>query len=306
MSQSEAHTQKSTIGRTHPIQMINRGLSIAAPGLAAMAAEQLFVTVFRHKRPPREKRWAEGAVRFTIPSPHGNLAAWKWGHGLKTVLLVHGWAGRGLQMGAFVKPLVDAGYRVVTYDAPSHGKSPGRQANLFKLTDGLAAVAQAVGPIQGVIAHSLGTTATLLAASRGELQPGRFVAVAPMADTRTMSFHYAEMTGFSQEVVDEMRRRFERRFCFRWDDIEPMRLASGFEAPTLVIHDHDDRELPASEAVALAEAMPLGRSRITAGLGHRRILRDPEVVRLATEHVTGITGRMRASMSVESLAASAA
>ncbi len=207
------------------------------------------------------------------------------GDGPKTVLLVHGWAGRGLQMGAFVKPIVDAGYRVVAYDGPSHGQSPGRQANLFKLTDGLVAVADAVGPLHGVIAHSLGTTAVLLAMSRGQLDPGRFVAIAPMADTRSMSRNYAAMTGFSHAVVDEMRARFERRYGFRWDDIEPTRLAEGIEAATLVIHDRDDGELPAEEGELLARVMPNGRSRITEGLGHRRILRDPEVVAAAAGHL---------------------
>jgi predicted alpha/beta hydrolase family esterase len=286
MNQASIYQQKSTIGRAHPFQMLNRCLSSVAPSVAAMAAEQLFVTVFRHKRPAREKRWAEGAVRFTVPSPHGDLAAWKWGHGPKTVLLVHGWGGRGLQMGAFVEPLVDAGYRVVAYDAPSHGRSPGRQANLFKLTDGLAAVSRAMGPVHGVIAHSLGTTATLLAASRGELKPDRFVAVAPMADTRTMSRHYAEMTGFSREVVDEMRRRFERRLAFRWDDIEPMNLARHLQTEALVIHDRDDRELPAAEAEELATTMPSARSMITTGLGHRRILRDAATIGATTDFIS--------------------
>lgn len=286
MSQSEARQQKSTIGRTHPIQVINRGLSVVAPGIAAMAAEQLFVTVFRHRMPEREERWADGAARISIPSPHGDLAAWVWGEGPRTVLLVHGWAGRGLQMGAFVEPLVEAGCRVVAYDGPSHGQSPGRQANLFKLTEGLVAAADAVGPLNGIIAHSLGTTAALLASSRGELDPGRFIAIAPMADTRTMSRGYARMTGFSLPVVEAMRARFERRFDFKWDEIEPMILARGLNSDALVIHDRDDGELPADEAEALARSMPSGEVFVTEGLGHRRILRDPGVVTRAANFIT--------------------
>jgi len=285
MTVSEIHNNKSTIGRAHLIQRVNAGLSTVAPGLAAWAAGQLFTTVIRHRPPEREAGWAEGATRFKIPSPHGELAAWKWGHGPKTVLLVHGWAGRGLQMGAFIGPLVAAGYRVVAYDAPSHGRSPGRFANLFKLTEGLVAVAEALGPLHGVIAHSLGTSQVLLAASRGELETGGFVAIAPMANTRTMSRNYAAMTGFSNAVVDAMRARFERRFDFRWDDIEPARLAEDIQTEVLVIHDRDDRELPAEEGEELARVMPNGRSLITRGLGHRRILRDQAVVDATVEFV---------------------
>jgi hypothetical protein len=285
MSLSMVHAQKSTIGRANIFQSLTRGLSAVAPGLAAMTAEQLFVTVFRHKRPKREEAWAEGAERISIPSPHGDLAAWVWGDGPKTVLLVHGWAGRGLQLGAFVEPLVNAGYRVVAYDGPAHGESPGRRTNIFNLTEGLMAVADAVGPVSGVIAHSLGTTAVLLAASRFGFQPGRFVAVSPMANTRTMTGHYSWMTGFSPTVVEEMRARLERSIGFSWNEIEPLNLASIFETETLVIHDHDDLELPASEGEAVASRIPMAGTFFTKGLGHRRILRSRTVVAAATEYL---------------------
>ncbi len=286
MSLSMVHPQKSTIGRAEIIQKLMSGLSTVAPGLAAVAAEQLFVTVVQHERPRREEVWAEGATRISIPSPYGDLAAWVWGDGPKTVMLVHGWAGRGLQLGAFVGPLVDAGYRVVAYDGPAHGESPGRRTNIFRLTESLMSVADAVGPLSGVIAHSLGTTAVFLAASRFGFQPNRFVAVSPMASTRTMTGQYSRMTGFSPPVVEEMRGRLERSIGFCWDEIEPLNLASTFETETLVIHDHDDLELPVSEGEALARRLSSAGTLLTEGLGHRRILRDRGVVAAAAKYLT--------------------
>lgn len=285
MSLSMVHTQKSTIGRANMFHSLTNGLSAVAPGIAAMVAEQLFVTVFRHQRPPREEAWAESASRISIPSPHGELATWIWGDGPETILLVHGWAGRGLQLGALVEPLTNAGYRVVAYDGPAHGESPGRRTNIFKLTEGLLAVGDAIGPVAGVVAHSLGTTAVLLATSRHGFDPGRFVAVSPMARTRTMTGHYSRMTGFNPTVVEKMRTRLERSIGFRWDEIEPLSLASSFESETLVIHDRDDLELPASEGKALARRIPSAETLLTEALGHRRILRDPVVVDAAANHL---------------------
>jgi pimeloyl-ACP methyl ester carboxylesterase len=114
-----------------------------------------------------------------------------------------------------------------------------------------------------------------------------------MADTRTMSLGFAEMTGFSPSVVEKMRARFERRFDFRWDEIEPVGLAAKVEADALVIHDRDDMELPAEEGEALAGALPAGRSHITTGLGHRRILRDAGVVSKTVDFIlrSGVTGK---------------
>jgi pimeloyl-ACP methyl ester carboxylesterase len=292
MHRSISHSQKSTIGRARIHTTLLRSLSTVTPALAAAAAEQLFVTPMRVEAPDRERRWAASAESVTIPSPHGKLAAWVWGTGPCTVLLVHGWSGRGLQLGGFAAPLVAAGYRVVAYDAPAHGDSSGRRSNLFHHTDGLLAAARAFGPCAGVIAHSLGTASVLLAANRNALSPGRLVAVSPMAHTRTMTDWFGFMNGFSEPVVDRMRSRLEERYDFVWDEIEPHRLAFGLEADTLVIHDLDDRELPASEGHALADRLSSARLEFTRGLGHRRILRDPKVVTqaalfIATGHGMG-------------------
>jgi len=303
---SPLHALGSTMDRGDLVRGLLRGLCRVAPGLAAMAAEQLFVTVFRHKRPKREEAWAKGAAAISIPSPHGEIAAWVWGTGPKTVLLVHGWAGRGLQLGALVAPLVAAGHRVVAYDGPAHGASPGRRTNLFKLTECVVAVADAVGPLSGVIAHSLGTTAVLLAASRHDFDPGRFVAISPVARTTTMTRHFGRMTGFSPVVLEKMRVRLERSLGFCWDEIEPLRLASTLDTESLVVHDRDDCELPASEGQALASTLPAAGWLLTAGHGHLRILRDPVVVAAATDFIIRRSPLISAAPIPDTAAASAA
>jgi len=285
MNSAHQSTLNSTIGRAHPWLRANQALSSLAPPIAAVIAERLFTTVIRSPVPVRERAWAAHAIETSFSSPHGRLAGWIWGNGPRTVLLVHGWGGRGLQMGAFAAPLADAGFRVVAFDGPSHGASPGRRANLFKLTEALVAVAHELGTISAIVGHSLGTAQVLLASSRGELDPAAFVAVAPMGDTRTMAAWFGRMTGFSPSVIKRMRHRLERRFDFSWDDVEPTRLGAGMRAETLVIHDRNDSELPWTEAENLARSIPSSRVHFTNGLGHRRILRDRGVVEITAGFV---------------------
>jgi pimeloyl-ACP methyl ester carboxylesterase len=57
----------------------------------------------------------------------------------------------------------------------------------------------------------------------------------------------------------------------------------------LVIHDSNDRFIPHSEAVELAGAWPDGRLITTTGLGHHRILRDPEVIDSAVAFISEST-----------------
>jgi pimeloyl-ACP methyl ester carboxylesterase len=208
-----------------------------------------------------------------------------WGDGPETVLLVHGWAGRGLQLGAFAAPLVERGFRVVTYDAPAHGDSPGQTTSLFEMIDALVAVANAFEPVRGVIAHSLGSAATLLATHRQRLNIERAVTLAPVSRTGEMIAWFGDLAGFPQSVLDRMRDRIEKRFDFRWAEIEPQFIAQDLGLGLMVVHDRDDREVPCSEGARLSLWCPHTTFVETVGLGHRRILRQPKVVQHAVDHL---------------------
>jgi pimeloyl-ACP methyl ester carboxylesterase len=69
--------------------------------------------------------------------------------------------------------------------------------------------------------------------------------------------------------------------------IEPIELAPSLRARALVVHDPVDRETPFEHARSLVQAWPGAELLCVAGLGHRRLLRDPEVVRAVVAHVAG-------------------
>jgi pimeloyl-ACP methyl ester carboxylesterase len=278
-------TNNSTIGRAKLSQRVFSALSLTAPWLAVRVAERLFVTPLRVSRPPREHEWSQGAERFSISSPYGPLAAWSWGAGPRTVLLMHGWAGRGTQLGAFVAPLLAEGYRVVAYDAPGHGESPGRTSNLLILTKTAQVVARSLGPLQGIVAHSIGAAAAMLALGNRKLVAQRAVTLAPAARMATVVQSFGYATGFSPAVLERIRDRFETRLHFRWSQIEPLQHAADLQVPLLVIHDLDDKEMPWTEGVGLAHAYQ-GELLLTSGLGHRRLLRDPGVISSAVSFLT--------------------
>src|SRR2546423_5499989 len=173
-----AASKNSTVVRSQRTVRLVRATVQAAfvvsDELGSSLAERLFTTPRRHVRPEREQaviaRGRPFEVDVELRSPRWDnrrirLAAWRWGFG-PTVLLVHGWEGRGSQLGAFIEPLVAAGLSVVAFDAPGHGDSPGSRLYLTDHADALDAVARAIGPVHAVIAHSFGVAAMLLARSR--------------------------------------------------------------------------------------------------------------------------------------------
>ncbi len=275
--------QKSTI-----VRMIQGGapmLSRVAPGLAAQALERLFLTPLRHATPEREKPWIANAWRTSIPFDEERaLALYAWGQG-PTILLVHGWAGRASQLAVYAEPLAARGFRVVAFDAPAHGHSTGKRTALPEFAAAIERVAEAVGPLHGIVSHSIGTAATTLALSRG-LAAQRLVYLSPPDRPCNYLDRAASWLGFPEPVTRETQRRIERRFEVRFADADGPPLAAALDNPLLVVHDRDDTDVPYREGEALAAAWPGSVMKTTTGLGHTRIIRDEEVVRAVVEFIS--------------------
>jgi pimeloyl-ACP methyl ester carboxylesterase len=268
MFQHEVSIKKSTNVRVLIFQKLNTILSWLVPGLAAKLAERIFVTPIPAKRPRRENAWAETAERTSLASPLGPIPVWEWGQGPQTVILVHGWSGRGLQLGAFVEPLVSRGYRVVAFDAPGHGEAHGRTSSMPAFAATLGAVARRFGPISAVVAHSLGATASIYALAHHELDADRVIVISPSARLHAVRERFGEMTGFPPNIIDRMRGAFEDRLGFDWEASEPLRLARRLEIPLMVVHDSEDRFIPHSEGAELADAWPNACLTTTKDLGY--------------------------------------
>jgi len=260
-------------------------LNRASPALAARLAERMFFTPPRTRRSPRIEAALATARRRDVDAAGTRIATWAWGAG-PTVYLVHGWAGLGGQLGAFVQPLVDQGFQVVTFDGPAHGRSSGRRASIVHFARALAAVGHVFGPARGLIAHSLGAPAAAFAMRRG-FPAQRAVFVAPPADPGDWSKQFARRLGVSARVMTAMRARSESWLGVSWADVSLTGLAVGQSAPLLVVHDQDDRDVPFQHGAAVAASWPGARLLETNGLGHRRILRDAGVVAQAVSFIAG-------------------
>jgi predicted alpha/beta hydrolase family esterase len=216
------------------------------------------------------------------------VVAWRWGVG-PAVLLVHGWEGRGSQLGAFVEPLVAAGLSVVTFDAPAHGDSPGSRLYLTDQADAIVAVADAiadtVGPLHAIVAHSFGAAAALLAYARGGVDAARNVMIAPNVLIDDSFAQFARLVGLDDADRALLEHHVVRSSGLPLDAVRLDRLAGARDAGLLVIHDRGDKEVALRHGEQLAATWPQAQLVTIEGLGHRRILRDPDVIRAAVEAI---------------------
>ena len=288
-------SHKSTIVRLfaapRPVRGLFRLLEHTAPGLGARWAERIWFTLPRRGEPagPRIAQLTPG-LPFVVDVGGHRVVGESWGAG-PVVYLVHGWAGHRGQLAAFVPPLVAHGYRVVAFDAPSHGASaPGafgpRSSSIPEFAAALTAVAAAHGPARALIAHSLGCTAAA-AAVRDGLPADRVVLLAPLASPLSFARQFAAALGFGDRTYRRLIARVEHRVGAPMDHFDvPAMGGTAALAPTLIIHDQDDTSTPASDGAAIAEAWTGSRLRLTSGLGHRRLLSSPDVVADVTDFVT--------------------
>ena len=254
-----------------------RAVGRVAPGVAARWAEAIFCRPPRYAARPAEEAFLATGTRDTVRSEDQDLAVWKWGQG-PAVVLAHGWGSRAGRFSALAGSLVEAGFQVVLFDAPAHGASKGEQASLPQFSRALRAVAEAAGPVYGLVGHSLGGAAVSLAMSSG-LAANRVVLLAPPADVVLFSHAFAEHLRIPLRAHDAMRRNLESRLKVRWEELHIPTLARTMSAPALIVHDRNDEDVPYAHGEEIAGAWPGAELLATSGLGHRSLVRDPEVIR---------------------------
>jgi pimeloyl-ACP methyl ester carboxylesterase len=268
----------------------------AAPELGARVAVRMCMTV------PGAAPRNEVAVpacgpgnRLNLPGPPASITTETWGRG-PAVYLLHGWGDNRRSWHPFIGPLTEAGFRVVTLDAPGHGDSghgafgPGRSV-LPEMISALRAAVTHHGPAHGVVAHSLGALATATACLDG-LPADRLVMIAPAPDLWSAIRVFTDAAGVGERIQARMPRVLGRLMRTPFSHFDAMNRAAELEClpPALVIHDEHDRRVPFGLSAQLATAWPQARLHPTHGLGHNRILGDEEVIAATAEFLASPAG----------------
>ncbi len=259
--------------------------------LAGRMAYKLWLTPSRFKTPASEQKALGSAIIESHRIHDKDITTFTWqttaaGHS-PTVLLVHGWSGRGTQMGSFAEPLNNAGYRVISFDAPAHGKSSGKQTSLYEISETILALQEIYGVFDSVITHSFGGPCTAHALRLG-LETNRIVSICPPATTIGLIDKFCDALLLNKKIRQNLIERITATFgAHVWEELSMKNAMRGVDIPGLVIHDAHDDDVPWQEGQAVAHAWNNAAFIITSGLGHRRILRDSSVIETTLKFLKG-------------------
>lgn len=252
----------------------------------ARALARSFLTPARATLDAAEREVLAAARRFDLPfAPGRRVAAYEWGARGPRVLLVHGWSSAAGQLAAFVPPLVERGFRALSFDAPAHGASEGTWTSAAGMAQVVLAAGARLGPFHAVVAHSAGATAAVLAATRG-LCAGRLALLSPWARPARWIGRYAAALGLSTDETARLAAAVEDEAGATLASLELAAMAPAVARPILVVHDRDDALVDLGDVRAAAAALTDGTLVETSGFGHSRVLRASEVVEAVVAFVS--------------------
>ena len=260
-------------------------LSMASPKLAGKLALRLFMTPPNFGIPRREKQLRDEANLTHLKVRNRKVSIRSWGEtNSPVILLSHGWGGRCTQLHAFIKPLTNAGYRVVGFDVPGHGDSEGKQTNILDVASIISEIESKEGPFEAIIGHSFGTGTALLSIDKFNVRPQKLILIAYFSEVsfiidlfgELFSLKDSTLLSMQQEALDKFKNTYG--ISWNWQEISPVETIKSVRSEILMIHDDKDYEVPYSQAKLLEEVTPQAQILTTSGYGHRKILMNKQCI----------------------------
>ena len=241
-------------------------------------AARLFTTPITFKTPKREIGMKNSAQNknLYVADIQKNIHLLSYGYSNNKVLLTHGWAGRSTQLFMIANYLLENGFIVISFDAPSHGKSSGKRTNLLEYIASIKAIHKDFGPFQAGIGHSFGAMAIV----NTQAETPIFKKIVTIGSGDKMSdiiYSYAKNLGLSSKFGIQLLHYLNKKWQINSDDFSTSNAASKVNIPVLVIHDVLDKDFFVSCAINIRLNLQKGILFVTNGLGHTKILRNKEV-----------------------------
>jgi len=271
----------STNVRTFPKQ-VQRKLDFAKrrPEFLAAVAENLFLTPTRSYPSRKEKDVLSTGKEKTFLMGNREIHYWHWDQGGKLLFLIHGWDGHSGNLSRFIEPLLAEGFSIISFDIPGHGASGGRHSSMPLSARALIQLTGIVGVPYAFLTHSFGGAIATLAMDMG-LEVERAVYIAPPLRLEDYRNQFCAYMDFDFQTKENMKARMEKRFQFSLERLNTAELGKNFDTKLLVIHDKDDEEVPYIKGETVVEAWKSAELISTEGLGHKMILRSPDVIEKA-------------------------
>lgn len=247
--------------------------------LATHHAINLFRTPLKFKTPARELPMFSTAIKemLLIPELKKEIMVYHYGVSDKKILLIHGWSGRGTQLYKIADLLLSHGFSTISFDAPAHGFSTGKQTMMNEFVICTRFLNDKFGPFEYGIGHSLGGMTLLNAINRG-ISFKKAICIGSGNSIFDIMKDFVSKLEMKPIIAQMMKTHYDREFGVDLEIYSSYNVAKNIKTPVLVIHDTDDEDVQVQCAYAIHQNLKHGELMITTGLGHRKVLGDKKVL----------------------------
>ena len=272
------------------IRLITAILEVISPRLAVKWTSKLFFSPRgrRSKLPnlaDMEQSWMSYTkVSADSTNTSSQCRVYASGQSDSVILLVHGWEACAKSLSPIAQVLLKQGHRVVLFDLPAHGFSPGKRTNMLEISHIIQKIAKQEGVnghLCAIIGHSFGAAAAGHAIKQG-VSTNHFVSIAAPTEMDFILDQFCTTLGASATLKKALIHEIESILQGSYQEVALTTLARDFNKRRItgiIAHDRKDRLVPFELAEKLAETWSVAKLVATTGYGHNRILKNPTVIK---------------------------
>ena len=221
-----------------------------------------------------------------------------------TIICVHGREGRGTNFYKFIPKLTAKGFRVLAPDFPMFGKTGGTETGITVFGFALNCILNYIKEPVILLVHSMGNWVSCMnyyiSDEKTRNQIKGFAGVGSPDKYVQALLDYGKMLGLDDYTNNLSVEKHSERFGIDVHYIALSEAIKNFNYPCLIVHDDEDKEMLFEYAYNSSKCIPekfqtykIGDKEYpcfhkTSGLGHRRILRDDNVVKVVVDFISNI------------------
>ena len=221
-----------------------------------------------------------------------------------TIICAHGWMGRGTNFFKFIPKLIKKGFRVLSPDFPMHGNTGGNEAGLHVFSFALNCILNYIKEPTIILAHSISNEVTCMnyyiSDEKTRNQIKGFVGIGVPDKSTEHPIDIGKENGLDDYTNNLLLEKVSERIGIDCHYLSLSETIKYFNCPCLIVHDDKDKEVSINSAINVSKNIPekyqtykIGDKEYpcfhkTSGLGHRRILRDDNVVNVVVDFISNI------------------
>lgn len=276
-------------------------MAIGSPRKAAKEALTMFCTPYTKRRHYIVPPIFNESEKLSFHLRDVQVIGFRWtsmNSNGKKILICHGFDSYSYKFSDFIQPLLKEGFEVLAFDAPAHGASGGKQITVPLYVEMILEIHKRFGPVDGILAHSLGGLAAGIALEQLEdHERKRLVLVAPATESTRAIHTFFQLIKVSAKVKEEFEKRVIAVGGKPSSWYSASRAMQTITTPTLWIHDEEDKLTPFNDMKHMLEKQLTHiEFKITKGLGHS-LYRDKEIAEKIVTFLSGLNNEHLTSNS---------